>query len=160
MIVQTSEVPGGAAFVINQTDHTAFAGDLARHFGNDVFARLEPAGHVLELVSWHDEGWTDLDDRVLQDPDTGLPYHLVRTPLDELFTTSELSPARNEARHPFCGLLSSMHTTGLYNGRYGLSDFVFVDVIPAEKRARVDARTGSRGSWPPIPRPRHSSPTH
>jgi hypothetical protein len=139
VIVQTPEHEGGPAFVVNQTDHTAFAGELARHFGNERFARLEPAGPVLELVSWHDEGWTDLDDRVLQDPDTGLPYHLVRTPLDELVVTSGLSPVRNEARHPFCGLLSSMHTYGLYNGRYGMSDFIFVDAIPAESRPRVDA---------------------
>jgi hypothetical protein len=73
-----------------------------------------------------------LDARWLQDPTTGLPYNLVKTPLAELVRTGQGSPDVNEAHHPFCGLISSMHTYGLYHGRYGLSDFVFVKVMPDE----------------------------
>jgi hypothetical protein len=38
--------------------------------------------------------------------------------------TNELSPEFNEAHHPYCGLISSMHSWGLYHKRYGFSRFV------------------------------------
>lgn len=139
MIVQTRPEGVDEAFVVRQLDHTRFAGELARHFGNDRFEAIEPRDHYEYLVTHHDEGWDQLDDRWLQDPDTGLPYHLVRTPLDELVATGSRSPDLNGARHPFCGLLSSMHTYGLYNGRYGMSDFLFVEAVPADLRPTVDA---------------------
>jgi hypothetical protein len=51
--------------------------------------------------------------------------------------TSKASPDFNEAHHAFCGLLSSMHTYGLFNGRYGLSDFIFIDKIAADNKQAV-----------------------
>ena len=48
--------------------------------------------------------------------------------------TSRLSPDFNERHHPYCGLLSSMHSWGLYNGRYGLSKLVLLDNIPPDDR--------------------------
>ncbi len=133
MIVQAPEVPGGRAFVILQNDHTAFGGDVARHFGNERFAAPEPYDLVVDLVRWHDQGWTELDERFLQDVETGLPCSLAGTPFDELIETSKLSPSLGEARHPFIGLISSMHSCGLYNGRYGLSDFVFLNLLEGEQ---------------------------
>lgn len=139
MIVQTPAEPGAPQFVIRQLDHTSFAGRLAERFGNERFERFEPWDVYVDLVHHHDQGWDALDRRFLQDPGTGLPYHLVATPLPELVGTGASSPDFNERRHPFAGVLSSMHTYGLYNGRYGLSDFLFVDLIPAELRPTVDA---------------------
>jgi hypothetical protein len=43
-----------------------------------------------------------------------------RTPAVASVKTNRGSPDFNEAHHPYCGLLSSMHTWGLYNKRYGL----------------------------------------
>ncbi len=139
MIVQSPEVADGPSFVLLQTDHTRFAGALHTAFGNDEFAAPKPADLIQFAIDSHDEGWAPLDERLLFNEGTGLPYHLTGTPLPELIGTSVGSPDLNERRHPFCGVLSSMHTYGLYTGRYGLSAFVFVDVIPAELRGRVDA---------------------
>ena len=47
-----------------------------------------------------------------------------RTPTPENMRTNELSPEYNEAHHPYCGLISSMHSWGLYHKRYGFSRFV------------------------------------
>jgi hypothetical protein len=47
-----------------------------------------------------------------------------RTPTPENMKTNRLSPEFNEKHHLFCGLISSMHSWGLYNKRYGLSRFV------------------------------------
>ena len=141
MIVQPPA--GGAAdavhFVIAMDQHTAFAGSLATHFGNAQFAGLEPAEPMQFIVDHHDAGWADLDGSAPQDPATGLPYNLTATPLSEIVSTSSGSPEFNEAHHPFSGIISSMHTYGLYCGRYGLSDKVFLDLIGDDMRGEVDA---------------------
>jgi hypothetical protein len=49
---------------------------------------------------------------------------MARTPTPDVVKTNVGSPEFNEAHHPYCGLLSSMHSVGLYNGRYGFSQFV------------------------------------
>ena len=141
MIVQSA--PGGNAdaphFVIAMNQHTAFAGSLAANFGNDEFDGLEPDEPMQFIVDHHDQGWTALDAQAPQNPDTGLPYNLTATPLPQIVTTSAGSPAFNEDHHPFSGIISSMHTYGLYRGRYGLSDKIFLDLIPDNLRPEVDA---------------------
>ena len=141
MIVQppAGGAPGAEHFVIAMHQHTAFAGSLAANFGNDTFAGLEPAEPMQYIVDHHDAGWADLDAAAPQDPDTGLPYNLTATPLAQIVATSAASPQFNEAHHPFSGIISSMHTYGLYCGRYGLSDKVFLDLIPGDMRPEVDA---------------------
>lgn len=136
MIVQSAP-PGAPHFIIRQVDHTRTSGQLARAFGNAAFSPPVPRDLVIYTVEHHDEGWAAIDALCEQSPSTGLPYHLTETPLPYLIQTSQGSPDFNEQYHPFCGLLSSMHTYGLYNGRYGLSDFIFVDKIPAEYQPAV-----------------------
>ncbi|MDP7344744.1 MAG: DUF3891 family protein, partial [Alphaproteobacteria bacterium] len=74
----------------------------------------------------------EADENPVLDPDTQLPYNVLATPRSKLFGTSRKSPEYNENVHPYCGLISSMHSWGLYNGRYGLSDKVLVDFIEEE----------------------------
>jgi hypothetical protein len=138
MIVQSAP-PLQPHFVITQVDHARACGTLAAAFGNDAFAPLEPREPLLFLVAHHDEGWQKIDQSSTTDPRTHLPYHLTQTPIQRLIATGSLSPDVNEAFHPYSGLLSSMHTWGLYHGRYGLSDFVFIENFPAEHRPAVDA---------------------
>lgn len=137
MIIQTSS-PGQPHFVIEQTDHARSCGQLARAFGNSDFSPPIPRELVIYVVEHHDEGWAAVDGRCEQSPLTGLPHHLTQTPLPYLLQTSQGSPDFNEKRHPFCGLLSSMHTYGLFNGRYHLSDFIFIDKIPAAHKAAAE----------------------
>ena len=53
--------------------------------------------------------------------------------------TSRGSPDYNQRQHAYCGLMSSMHSWGLYNGRYGLSNMVLVDRFPPQERPIVQA---------------------
>lgn len=139
MIVQNAP-EGRPRFVITMLQHTTFAGELARHFGNEDFAPLEPREPLEFVVANHDRGWDDLDGRAPQDPATGLPYNLVTTPISEIVATSAGSPDYNERRHPLSGLISSMHSYGLYHGRYGLApDKLFIDRVPDGMRPEVDA---------------------
>jgi hypothetical protein len=95
-------------------------------------------------VDNHDRGWDDYDVNPGLDPNTSLPYLMSRTPAVASVKTNRGSPDFNEAHHPYCGLLSSMHTWGLYNKRYGFSQFVVrtrntVSIIVADpNRPMVD----------------------
>lgn len=127
MIVQTA--PDGAPrFVIRMCEHTALSDRFADAFGNDRFAPVtDPAARF--IIANHDAGWADLDNEFRIDPATGYPYNLTETPFELIMGTSKGSPDFNEAHDPFSGLLSSMHSWGLYNGRYGLSDIVLLDKV-------------------------------
>jgi hypothetical protein len=137
VIVQSS-ADGRRHLVIEQLEHTRMAGRLAARWGNDAFAPLAPRELMEYVVTHHDQGWVDIDRAIGRNPVTGLPYSLVDTPLPQVIESGRRGPDFNEAHHPFCGLISSMHTVGLYTGRYGLSDKVFVDLLPDEHRPAVD----------------------
>jgi hypothetical protein len=136
-VIVQSGPDGGPHFVMTMDQHTAFAAALAEHFGNAEFDAPRPRDLFLYTVAQHDAGWRELDARAPRNPETGMPYHLVETPRDELVITSGASPDFNSQRHPYCGLLSSMHSWGLYNGRYGMSDKVLVEGLQGEDRARA-----------------------
>lgn len=137
MIVQSASA-GERSFVITMQQHTEFAGRLARAFGNDRFEPVAPRDEMLYVIDNHDAGWAALDAAAPIDPKTGLPYNLTETPFEKIIETSVGSPDFNSRRHPYCGLISSMHSWGLYNGRYGLSDHVLLDGMAAENRALAD----------------------
>jgi len=123
MMTQTAP-EGEPHFVNTMLSHTQMCGQMARAFGNDRFERPAPFDEVVYIVENHDRGWDQYDANPGIDPETHLPCIMVRTPTPDLVKTNRGSPDFNEAHHPYCGLLSSMHTVGLYNGRYGFSKFV------------------------------------
>jgi hypothetical protein len=136
MIIQRGAA-NGRFFVITMDQHTALSGAFAASFGNARFAPVAPRELLLYVIAHHDKGWVDLDAAPGTDPATGLPYNLVETPMADIVPTSIASPDFNERHHPYCGLISSMHSWGLYNGRYGLSDKVLLDQVPAAQRPLV-----------------------
>jgi hypothetical protein len=123
-------------FVICQADHARLAGQFAAAFGNDTFAPLEPRALMEFVTAHHDEGWAELDANPPCDPATNLPFQFFETPRPLVVPVHARSPEFNERHHPFCGLLASMHTWGLYHGRYGLSERATIDSLsPADKPA-------------------------
>ena len=123
MMVQTAP-DQEPSFVITMKEHLDLCGQLARAYGNDRFESLNPYNEMLYVVENHDRGWDDYDQNPGIDPSTGLPYLMSRTPAVESVKTNRGSPDFNEAHNGYCGLLSSMHTWGLYNKRYGFTQFV------------------------------------
>lgn len=120
MIVRPASA-GMQACAMTLAEHLAVAAQLAEAFGNDDFASLAPRDEMLFVIAWHDAGWADLDRAPPGDPLTSLPCSLGSHSLPELLAVATRSIAFNEAHHPFCGLLVSMHQAGLYNGRHGLN---------------------------------------
>jgi Protein of unknown function (DUF3891) len=134
MIIQTAP-PGRPRTAIMMHEHTALSGQFARAFGNDRFEPVAPNDLMFHVVSHHDAGWAEFDRDPRTDAKTGLPYNLVETPAEHITVTSARSPDFNERQHAYCGLMSSMHSWGLYNGRYGLSSMVLIKLIPETDRA-------------------------
>jgi hypothetical protein len=141
MIIQTAPPhdPHGERFIITQSDHAATSGIFAEAFGGPGFGELFPREPMRFVAAHHDDGWAAIDADPQLDPASRLPYHLTQTPTWQLVQTGGASPAVNEAFHPYSGLISSMHTYGLYHGRYGLSDFVYIDRIAPDYREHVQA---------------------
>jgi Protein of unknown function (DUF3891) len=136
MIIQTAPA-GEPRLAIMMYEHTALSHQFARAFGNDRFQGAEPNDLMFHVVLHHDAGWAEFDRDPVMDQATGLPYNLVDTPAEYITVTSRGSPEFNQRQHPFCGLISSMHSWGLYNGRYGLSSMVLIDKIPPDDRPLV-----------------------
>jgi Protein of unknown function (DUF3891) len=137
MIVQSAPA-GSPRLAIMMYEHTALCQQFARAFGNDRFESLSPLDLMVHVISNHDAGWLAFDRNPAIDATTGLPYNLAETPPEHITVTSRLSPDFNQQHHPYCGLMSSMHSWGLYNGRYGLSKLVLLDKIAEKDRPLAD----------------------
>lgn len=122
MMVQSAPA-GEPHFTCTMAEHNDLCGQFARAFGNDGFERLEPFEEMVYVVSHHDRGWDERDRNPVLDPASGLPCGIGGAPVPGSSDTIRKSPDFNERHHPYCGLLSSMHCWGLYNARYGFSDF-------------------------------------
>jgi hypothetical protein len=136
VIIQSSR-EGQPRFVIRQVDHARASGRFAAAFGNDTFAPLEPKELMVFVAAHHDEGWADVDAAPQRDPQTDLPYQFYEMPRPLVVPVHARSPEFNERHHPFCGLLASMHTWGLYHGRYGLADRATIDSVSAADKPAV-----------------------
>src|SRR5438105_11438028 len=133
MIIQTAPA-ASPRLAITMDEHTALAGTFARVFGNANFEPVAPREIMLYVISHHDKGWAEFDAEPKLDPRTALPYNLVDTPAEDITRTSAASPDFHEKHHPYAALISSMHSWGLYNGRYGTSDKVLINTIPPAER--------------------------
>ena len=126
-------------------EHGALSGQFARAFGNAQFEPPMPLDLVVYAIAHHDAGWLALDRDPATDPKTGLPYSVFASPPHYIRPTSTGSPDFNQRHHPFCGLLSSMHTWGIYYGRYGDPGAGRLHRTASEDRPMVEAMlTGER----------------
>jgi hypothetical protein len=124
---------------VTMHDHGNLSGQFARNFGNAEFEAPDPLDLVVYAIANHDAGWAAFDRDPATDPDTGLPYSVFATPARYILPTSKASPDYNERHHPYCGLLSSMHTWGIYNGRYGVSSEGRLNRLSPQDKPAVEA---------------------
>jgi len=122
MMIQTAPV-GDARFICTMEEHNGLCEQFARAFGNDAFEHPHPYDEVIYAIGHHDRGWDEFDANPVLDAKSGFPCGLGTGPVPGGLDTSRRSPDFNEARHAYCGLLSSMHSWGLYNERYGFTEF-------------------------------------
>jgi hypothetical protein len=141
MFIQ-SAAPGRPNRAIMMHEHTALSGQFARAFGNATFEAPSPLDLVVYVIANHDAGWAAFDRDPATDPSTELPYNVFQTPPVHILPTSTASPDYNQRHHPYCGLLSSMHTWGIYNGRYGFTTAGGLRSIADTDKPAIDAMLG------------------
>jgi hypothetical protein len=110
-------------FICLMTEHMDLCRQFAEAFGNNRFEKPEPYQETLFAIAHHDRGWDQFDANPVLDAKSGFPAGVGGAKGPGGAKTTRLSPDFNEKRHAYCGLLASMHTWGLYNARYGYSDF-------------------------------------
>ena len=105
--------------VTSQLDHAILAGQFAAAWGGNGFSRPEPADVVQLAASIHDEGWDLWEGAPHVNPANGCPYSFTDLPTDQHLEIYTRCIGLAALRHPYAGLLVSMHGTGLYRQRYG-----------------------------------------
>lgn len=148
MMIQTAPA-GESRFICTMEEHNDLCEQFARAFGNEEFERPDPYDETIYAIAHHDRGWDEFDANPVLDTKSGFPCGLGTAPIPGGLETSSRSPDFNQARHAYCGLLSSMHSWGLYNGRYGFTEFrvrkggsTSIPIAPdhaAETHAMLDA---------------------
>src|SRR5207248_9143777 len=99
--------------VISQPAHAWVSGQLARHWGNEMFGYLEPAEEVCLAAEQHDIGFLRWEQHPALNPKTGLPQTFLEMP-----TNTHLDIWSEGVRQMLCfgrypALLVSMHFTFL-----------------------------------------------
>ncbi len=120
MIVQ-APAADGSRLALTLDEHLRTADALHCAFGNADFGVPPPADLFAHVVRHHDDGWAEEDAAPAVDARTGLPVSLNDQPTERSLAIGRRSIERNLARHPWCGLLVSLHICGLYARRPGLT---------------------------------------
>jgi hypothetical protein len=103
---------GEEFWLIPQVEHARLAGEVARRFGNERFARPDLWEETVEAISIHDGGWPLHDEKPTLNKD-GLPVDVFETPLDVALRVWEEGVQRAGAKSPYTQLLVSLHVLGL-----------------------------------------------
>ncbi len=108
-------------------DHAKLAAAFAQHWGNNLFARPEPRGHVLHAIAVHDDGWIarDATPQITgQGKPSAFSSELVgkysafeEIDLADYLAVRERAVQLVAASDPYAALLVSMHTYNLLSER-------------------------------------------
>lgn len=104
---------GGDFLLITQHDHALLSGKFARHLGNAQFDPPSPLEESVEGIALHDCGWPIHDDLAPTLNGQGEPLHVLETPMPLAVRVWGESARRAAERHPYTGLLVSLHVMAL-----------------------------------------------
>jgi hypothetical protein len=103
---------GESFLLFAQHDHAQLSGELARHYGNRLFARPDPLEPTIVAVGLHDCGWPLHDHRPTLNKE-GLPLDVFETPLDIAIGVWQAGVERVVDQDVYTQLLVSLHVLGL-----------------------------------------------
>jgi hypothetical protein len=98
--------------LVTQTAHARLAADLALEIGNQQFSSPLPRQPVLDAIAMHDAGWPAHDESPTINCH-GQPAHALEMPLDIMLPIWANSTDFAAAKHPYGGLLVSLHGLSL-----------------------------------------------
>jgi hypothetical protein len=93
--------------LINQTDHAALAGEMARNLASPDFPVLDE--HVLQAIALHDDGWRTIDHPLAPHSTRARPLSFFEEAPSDIFRAWNGSIARATAVAPISGILVSEH---------------------------------------------------
>lgn len=127
----------GFLHIVNQYDHSIQAGEVAAHWGNQLFNKPDSFESLCLAVKKHDIGWVESDETLLFDTETGQPIPFLSVNLLQHvdFYGKGYEQVRDE--DTYAGLLVGMHWIGLYTSRFGY-DPSFTFKIPEELTTFID----------------------
>ena len=103
---------GDEFVLITQHDHAQLSGKLAEHVGNSLFSPPTPYQETVDGIGLHDCGWPLHDERPTLNPQ-GQPLHVLESPMSVAIPVWSESVRGATARHPYSGLLVSLHVLAL-----------------------------------------------
>jgi hypothetical protein len=114
-------------WLVTHPEHARLAGEFASRWGNAMFARPEPRGHVLRGIYAHDDGWAARDAKpgiTKQGKPAAFSTELVGTysAFEEIDLVAYLAVRREAVQliaqeDPYAAILISMHTHNLLSER-------------------------------------------
>jgi hypothetical protein len=102
---------------IGQPSHAWLSGQLARAWGNEQFGPVEPFAEVCLGADQHDVGWMPLDIDPAYNPQTGLPYSFIETPVDVHLRLWAEGTRQLLSQSRYATWLVSRHGSRLYERR-------------------------------------------
>lgn len=109
---------GDAWQIVLQPHHADLSGALARSWGNARFATPTPLEPMVIAATRHDDGWAVWERTPRIDGDgKPMPFLAVSPPTHLAFFRAQITDVIDQ--NPYAGLLTSMHGSGVYRGRYG-----------------------------------------
>jgi hypothetical protein len=106
--------------LVTHPDHGRVAGELGEAWGNDRFTSPAARDALLDAAAHHDDGWAELDDLPVFNPEARRPAHFLEVPLTDTVGPYGRGVDSVYARSPHAGAIVSMHWAGLYRTRWGL----------------------------------------
>ena len=136
---------GDTAEIVMQVDHAVISGQLAEAWAGEIAAR----DSLIVAARLHDIGWRHWEAEPRLNTDTDQPTNFLNVQIDEHLRLYRLGIEEVAAVDPYAGLLVSMHSAGIYTGRYGTQPALkltrapdvqsLVDDFVAEQEARYEA---------------------
>jgi hypothetical protein len=106
--------------LVTQPDHAAFAGDLARAWGNDRFSSGQATRSLIAAAARHDDGWFEIDAGPAILASEGRPAHFLEVDLTDTVGPYGAGVERLYGDDSYAGVLASRHWAGLYSSRWGV----------------------------------------
>ncbi len=107
--------------LITQPEHARVSGRLGQAWGNERFATPAPREALICAATHHDDGWYELDELPAYNEDAQRPASFIELPLERTVGPYSRGVESVYQRDPHAGVLVSMHLSGFYTGRWGVS---------------------------------------
>lgn len=128
----------GLLCLTEQPEHARMTGELVEAWGGNGFEPVGPIDAVRLAAEMHDAGWAEFDAEPLVNPATQRPYSFLDIPQNVHVAAHTRTVERASQADPYAGLLTSLHSAGLYRRRYGYLPHIPFRPVAPEHEAAVD----------------------